>query len=97
MRAIVGGTVASVTQRSYNNSDGQRVTVADVYLGTAPYFDKVTMPTSIAPAVGEDVEYVALVKAKSVVAKRTGERHTFLDVWCVERVSHGAGLRAVGE
>lgn len=86
MRAIISGTVSEVTERSYNSQDGTK-TVADVYIGSGRFFDKVSMPLDLVPAVGDEVSYVANIKAKSVVSTKSGERYTFLDVWCVERVA----------
>lgn len=86
MRAIIGGTVSEVTERAYV-SQGERRVVADVYVGSGRFFDKVSMPVELAPAVGEDVQYLANIKAKSVVSSKSGERYTFLDIWCVERVN----------
>lgn len=94
MRVVIGGSVAKVTERTYKSNGEDRV-VVDAYIGDAPYFDKVTMPVSIAPTVGETVQYLAQVKAKSVVASRTGERHTFLDVWCVEKLEPAAAPKLV--
>lgn len=94
MRAIIGGTVSEVTERSYTGQSG-KVVVADVYIGSGRFFDKVSMPLDLAPAVGEDVQYLANIKAKSVVSSKTGERYTFLDVWCVQRVEEPVQLAAV--
>jgi len=86
VRVIVLGTAAAVEKRSYEGKNGT-VTVADVFVGTAPYFDKVTMALDLIPAVGEQVAYLANVKAKSITSKRDGQTFTILDVWCVERLS----------
>jgi hypothetical protein len=96
MRAIISGSVAKVTERSYSSKDGQKI-VADVFIGEAPYYDKVSMPLELATdlAPGVEATFVANIKAKSVVSTRNGERYTFLDVWCVERVEAVAPLRAV--
>jgi hypothetical protein len=94
MRAIIGGTVSEVTERSYT-SNGQKQTVADVYIGSGRFFDKVSMPLDLVPTVGEDVQYLANIKAKSVVSSKSGERYTFLDIWCVERVADPVRLAAV--
>ncbi len=94
MRAIIGGTVSEVTERSYNSEKG-RQTVLDVYIGSGRFFDKVSMPLELRPEVGDEVQYLANIKAKSVVSSRSGERYTFLDIWCVERVQTPAQLAAV--
>ena len=95
MRAIIGGTVSEVKERSYSTENG-RQTVLDVYVGSGRFFDKVSMPLDLRPVVGEDVQYVALIKAKSVVSNKSGERFTFLDVWCTERIAEPVSLSAVG-
>jgi hypothetical protein len=88
MRAIISGSIAKITERSYNSEQGTQI-VADVFIGDAPYFDKVTMPSDLATGLvlGQEASFVANVKAKSVVSKKNGERYTFLDVWCVEQVT----------
>lgn len=89
MRVVISGTVSEVTERRYR-SDGVEKVVLDVYVGAGRFFDKVSMPVEMAPAVGEEVAYVANIKAKSVLSSKSGERYTFLDVWCVERVQSPA-------
>jgi hypothetical protein len=93
MRVVVFGTAASVTPRTYT-SKGEQFTVADVHIGTAPYFDKVSMPLDLAPNVGDYVEYLANIKAKTVTGKRDGQSYTFLDVWAVERVQGAKAKQA---
>lgn len=95
MRALIGGTVSEVKERRYR-SEGVEKVVADVYVGQGRFFDKVSMPVELAPEVGDDVQYLANIKAKSVVSTRNGERFTFLDVWCIERIDAPTALQAVG-
>ena len=86
MRVVISGTVSEVTERRYR-SEGVEKVVLDVYVGAGRFFDKVSMPVERGPTVGEEVAYYANIKAKSVISTKSGERYTFLDVWCVERVA----------
>lgn len=94
MRVIIEGQAAAVEVREYQ-SNGQTKSVADVHVGKAPYFDKVSMPLDLAPQVGDKVAYLANVRVKSGNSKRTGEPYAFLDVWCVERLDAQKPLTAV--
>jgi hypothetical protein len=80
MRVIIGGNIQDCKPDSYTNRDGQTVETFEAFIGEGRFYDRIAGPRELMPVNGEQVEFIALVSAKTSKAGKA-----YLNVWCVER------------